>query len=200
MRRAHSRQSASPVCLQHEDHQDASTLLRIKIHSHRPDRPPRRPQDDADVGGHLAQQRGQHLDHRAGIDGTLQILPDDAAQRHRGIQLLQRPGVSIDDIEPLLAAGPLDLGKRERESLEIDLKYRGYIRRQARTAEKLKRMERRRIPDGFSYRDIKALSTEAKEVLEKFRPETLGKAARLAGVRNSDVSVLMVFLERAGDD
>jgi tRNA uridine 5-carboxymethylaminomethyl modification enzyme len=116
----------------------------------------------------------------------------------RAARLLQRPGVSIDDIEPLLAAGPLDLGKRERESLEIDLKYRGYIRRQARTAEKLKRMERRRIPDDFAYGEIEALSTEAREKLEKFRPETLGKAARLAGVRVSDVSVLMVFLEKAG--
>ncbi len=116
----------------------------------------------------------------------------------RAARLLQRPGVSIDDIEPLLAAGPLDLGKRERESLEIDLKYRGYIRRQARTAEKIKRMERRRIPDDFTYGEIDALSTEAREKLEKFRPETLGKAARLAGVRVSDVSVLMVFLEKAG--
>ena len=116
----------------------------------------------------------------------------------RAARLLQRPGVSIDDIEPLLTAGPLDLGKRERESLEIDLKYRGYIRRQARTAEKFKRMERRRIPDDFAYEEIEALSAEAREKLGKFRPETLGKAARLAGVRVSDVSVLMVFLEKAG--
>ena len=116
----------------------------------------------------------------------------------RAARLLQRPGVSLDDIEPLLPAGPLDLRKRERESLEIDMKYRGYIRRQARTVEKLKRMERRKIPDDFKYGEIEALSTEAREKLEKFRPETLGKAARLAGVRVSDVSVLMVFLEKAG--
>ena len=116
----------------------------------------------------------------------------------RAARLLKRPGVSIDDIEPLLPDGPLDLGKRERESLEIDIKYRGYIRRQNRTAEKLKRMERRRIPEDFPYGEIGALSSEAREKLEKFRPETLGKAARLAGVRVSDVSVLMVFLEKAG--
>ena len=116
----------------------------------------------------------------------------------RAARLLQRPGVSLDDVEALLSAGPLDLEKRERESLEIDLKYRGYIRRQARTVEKLKRMERRRIPDDFTYGEIEALSTEAREKLEKFRPETLGKAARLAGVRVSDISVLMVFLEKAG--
>jgi len=118
----------------------------------------------------------------------------------RAARLLQRPGITLDDLEQLLPNGPLGLDRRERESLEIRIKYSGYIRRQDRTAEKLKRMERRRIPDGFSYRDIEALSTEAREVLEKFRPETLGKAARLAGVRNSDVSVLMVFIERGGDE
>ncbi len=124
----------------------------------------------------------------------------EGSGKMRAARLLQRPGVSLEDIEPLLPNGPLGLGKKEGESLEIDHKYRGYIRRQDRTAEKLRRMERRKIPDGFAYKDIGALSTEAREVLEKFRPETLGKAARLAGVRNSDVSVLMVFLERAGDE
>jgi tRNA uridine 5-carboxymethylaminomethyl modification enzyme len=116
----------------------------------------------------------------------------------RAARLLQRPGVSLDDVEALLPGGPLGLGRRERETLEIDTKYRGYIQRQDRAAEKFKRMERKRIPEDFRYGDIEAMSTEARETLEKFRPETLGKAARLAGVRNADVSVLMVFLEKAG--
>ena len=116
----------------------------------------------------------------------------------RASRLLQRPGTGLDDIEALLSGGPLGLGRRERETLEINVKYRGYIERQNRTAEKFKRMERKRIPEDFRYRDIEAMSTEARETLERFRPETLGKAARLAGVRNADVSVLMVFLEKAG--
>jgi tRNA uridine 5-carboxymethylaminomethyl modification enzyme len=120
------------------------------------------------------------------------------AGKMRAARLLKRPGIGLDEIERLLPGGPLGLEKRERESLEIYIKYRGYISRQNMTAKKLKRMERRRIPDDFPYRDIEALSAEAREKLEKFRPETLGKAARLAGVRNSDVSVLMVFLEKAG--
>ncbi len=124
----------------------------------------------------------------------------DGSEKMRASRFLQRPGVSLDDIEPLLPNGPLGLTRREGESLEIRQKYHGYIRRQDRTAEKLRRMERRKIPEGFSYSDIEALSTEAREKLEKFRPETLGKAARLAGVRNSDISVLMVFLERAANE
>jgi tRNA uridine 5-carboxymethylaminomethyl modification enzyme len=124
----------------------------------------------------------------------------DGSERMRAARFLQRPGVSLDDIEPLLPNGPLGLTRLEGESLEIRQKYHGYIRRQDRTAEKLRRMERRKIPEGFSYSDIEALSTEAREKLEKFRPETLGKASRLAGVRNSDISVLMVFLERAANE
>jgi tRNA uridine 5-carboxymethylaminomethyl modification enzyme len=124
----------------------------------------------------------------------------DGSEKMRAARFLQRPGVSLDDIEPLLPNGPLGLTRLEGESLEIRQKYHGYIRRQDRTAEKLRRMERRKIPEGFSYSDIEALSTEAREKLEKFRPETLGKASRLAGVRNSDISVLMVFLERAANE
>jgi tRNA uridine 5-carboxymethylaminomethyl modification enzyme len=114
----------------------------------------------------------------------------------RAAMALHRRGVTLGDIEPLLPGGELDLETKERESLSIYMKYRGYVRRQERSAEKLRRMERRRIPDDFSYEGLEALSTEAREQLERFRPETLGKAARLSGVRVTDVSVLMVFLER----
>lgn len=142
---------------------------------------------------------------RKAVQGARRRLKSESVKlegsgKMRAARYLQRPGVGLGDIEHLLPGGPLGLGKREGEALEIGEKYRGYIRRQHRTAEKLRRMERRRIPEGFSYSDIDALSTEAREKLEKFRPETLGKAARLAGVRNSDISILMVFLERARDD
>ncbi len=123
-------------------------------------------------------------------------VPLEGAGRKAAALLLQRPEVTLDGLEPLLPGGPLGLDRKERESLEISIKYRGYIKRQARTAEKIRRMERRRIPESFEYREVGALSAEAREVLDRFRPETLGKAARLAGVRSADVSVLMVYLER----
>jgi tRNA uridine 5-carboxymethylaminomethyl modification enzyme len=59
-------------------------------------------------------------------------------------------------------------------------------------------MDKMRIPEDFNY-DIGALSTEAREKLRKFRPETLGQASRISGVRNSDLSILMVFLGRKSD-
>ena len=113
----------------------------------------------------------------------------------RAAQLLQRPGVTLAELERILPGGPLGLNIREKEALEIRVKYEGYIRRERRVADRLLGMERIRIPPGFSY-DIDALSAEAREKLERFRPVTLGKASRLSGVRSSDLSILMVYLER----
>ncbi len=108
-------------------------------------------------------------------------------------QLLLRPGISLKDIESALPAGGLGLAPREKEALEIEIKYEGYIRRQKKLAERMLQIERVRIPADFSY-GIEALSAEARLKLEKFRPTTLGRAARLSGVRSSDLSILMIHL------
>lgn len=109
--------------------------------------------------------------------------------------LARRPEVELEDLERILPGGALGLTPREKEMLAIDIKYEGYIRRQKKMAQRLHRMDKTRIPDDFSY-DIDALSTEAREKLVKFRPETLGQASRISGVRNSDLSILMIFLGR----
>jgi len=113
----------------------------------------------------------------------------------RAVRLLQRPAVTLVPIERVLPGGPLGLGDRERDALEIRVKYDGYIRRERRTADRLLKLDRMRIPEGFSY-GIQALSTEAREKLERFRPLTLGQASRISGVRTSDLSILMVYIER----
>ena len=116
----------------------------------------------------------------------------------RAIRLLQRPGVSLGEVEKALPGGLLGLEPREIEMLNIGIKYDGYIKRQKRTAQRIVTMDKMRIPEDFNY-DIGALSTEAREKLRKFRPETLGQASRISGVRNSDLSILMVFLGRKSD-
>jgi tRNA uridine 5-carboxymethylaminomethyl modification enzyme len=108
-------------------------------------------------------------------------------------RLLQRPGIVFKDIEGALPAGSVALAPREKEALEIGIKYDGYIRRQKKLAERMLRIERVRIPLDFSY-DIEALSAEAKLKLEKFRPTTLARASRISGVRSSDLSILMIHL------
>ncbi len=108
-------------------------------------------------------------------------------------QLLQRPGIGVGDIESALPAGSVRLEPREKEALEIGIKYDGYIRRQKKLAERMLRIEKVRIPPDFSY-EIEALSAEARLKLEKFRPVTLAQASRLSGVRSSDLSILMICL------
>ena len=139
--------------------------------------------------------------HRASItvDECNEILRNagetGVSESQRAARLLQRPAVTLESIERFLPGGPLGLGGRERDALEIRVKYDGYIKRERRTADRLRGLDRIRIPEGFSY-EIQALSTEAREKLERFRPLTLGQASRISGVRTSDLSILMVYIER----
>lgn len=126
------------------------------------------------------------------------ILAEEAAAAPgamRASRLLQRPGVRLEAIEKELGPDWPVLAPRERESLEIAVKYEGYIKRQKRFAQRAIEMETARIPADFSY-ELESLSAEARLKLEKFRPETLGQASRIAGVRTSDLSILMVCLAK----
>jgi tRNA uridine 5-carboxymethylaminomethyl modification enzyme len=109
-------------------------------------------------------------------------------------QLLRRPGILWEDLE---AAGPLPwiLSAAEKSRLETRVKYEGYIDRERRQAEKFRRLERLIIPQDITYQGIKGLSVEARQRWDRVRPESLGQAERVPGVRMSDVSVLMIHLE-----
>ena len=80
--------------------------------------------------------------------------------------------------------------------VEYNTKYEGYLKRQLEQIEKYKRVENKKIPKEINYREIKALSVEAREKLQAVRPESLGQASRISGVRNADISVLVVYLEK----
>ncbi len=80
--------------------------------------------------------------------------------------------------------------------VEYNIKYKGYLERQQSLIEKFNKVEEKRIPKSLSYSEIKSLSTEAREKLQKIRPENLGQASRISGVRYSDLAVLMIFLEK----
>ena len=79
---------------------------------------------------------------------------------------------------------------------EIEIKYDGYLTRQQAQVETYRRLENHRLPEQLDYRSLTALSAEARQVLQRVRPATLGQASRLPGVRMSDLSVMMVVLRR----
>ena len=82
------------------------------------------------------------------------------------------------------------------EQAEIEIKYAGYIEKEKRTADKLKRLENIKIPQAFDYDRLASLSHEAKEKLNKFQPKTLAQASRISGINPSDISVLLVSMGR----
>lgn len=124
----------------------------------------------------------------------------DLTRREDGKTLtewLRRPEVGVGDLlaadETFLA---MQLTPAELAEVEAEVKYEGYIKRQAMEVERLKRLESRRIPARFDYARVTGLSAEALARLEQRRPLTLGEASRVEGVRQADVQLLLVVLSR----
>ena len=82
------------------------------------------------------------------------------------------------------------------EQVEIALKYEGYIARQQRQVEEMRKLETRPLPPGLDYMDIPVLRIEARQKLDKIRPLNLGQASRISGVSPSDIAALMIWLEK----
>jgi tRNA uridine 5-carboxymethylaminomethyl modification enzyme len=118
--------------------------------------------------------------------------------------LLRRPGVEYDKLMSMagadgqVLAGPGVEDGAVREQVEIQLKYAGYIDRQAKEVERHDHYENLKLPEGFSYLDIPALSIEVRQKLDKQRPETLGQASRISGVTPAAISLLLVHLKKRG--
>lgn len=140
------------------------------------------------------ERRGRLSDRRDALDRTLVRAPD--GNRQPASQLLRRPDVRLS---ALIADGSLgwDRGIDEMEvlSLETDIKYEGYVRRQFAEVERSRRAEHRRIPASFSYRSVAGLSNEVMERLSQVRPETVGQASRIPGMTPAAVAILVRQLE-----
>ena len=109
--------------------------------------------------------------------------------------LLKRPEISYHQIKRLAPPDRALPGAVEEQS-EIQIKYEGYIRRQAVQIEQFKKLENFRIPDDFDYSNARGLKTEAREKLAKIRPMSIGQASRMPGVTPADISILMVLIHQ----
>jgi tRNA uridine 5-carboxymethylaminomethyl modification enzyme len=129
-------------------------------------------------------------------------------------QLLKRPEVSIEHIVPILkelapeffarnssvppARSVVELPsevRNELKSIEIEIKYEGYLLQQQRAMERLKKSEQHSIPEWFDYHSVSGLSREMQEKLGKVRPRTIGQASRIPGVTPAAVSLVNVYIE-----
>ena len=88
-----------------------------------------------------------------------------------------------------------DLPEQVKEQVEIQIKYEGYIKMQEAQVEKFKKMERKLLPEDLDYNNIKGISLEARQKLNKHKPHSIGQASRISGVSPADISVLLVYLQ-----
>jgi tRNA uridine 5-carboxymethylaminomethyl modification enzyme len=132
------------------------------------------------------------------------VLGQAIEREYNLADLLRRPGVEYDTLvtmqglegQPL--AGPGVEDSAVKEQVEIQLKYSGYINRQAREVERHDYYENLKLPENLNYLEITALSIEVRQKLDKQRPETLGQASRISGVTPAAISLLLVHLKKRG--
>ncbi|CAG7654157.1 tRNA uridine-5-carboxymethylaminomethyl(34) synthesis enzyme MnmG [Paenibacillus allorhizosphaerae] len=110
------------------------------------------------------------------------------------LTLLRRPEVTLEHIH-MLSPSPLELNEDMKEQVEIQVKYSGYIEKQLAQVERLRKMEKKRIPEDIVYEEIHGIASEAKQKLAKIRPISIGQASRISGVTPADISILLVYLE-----
>lgn len=106
---------------------------------------------------------------------------------------LKRTEVSINDVKNKLSK---EYDELELEQAEIMIKYEGYIRKTRKEAEKMKKLENKKIPKDIDYDKVPNLASEARIKLKEVRPESFGQALRISGVNPSDVSILSVYMKR----
>lgn len=111
--------------------------------------------------------------------------------------LLRRPQIGYDDLS-LIDTGRPELPRAVLKSVEIELKYEGYIRRQTADIQEMRRLEKKKLPPDMDYREIRGLRLEAIEKLTKVKPESIGQAGRISGVSPADISVLLIWLTAHG--
>mgnify|MGYP002395212269 CR=1 FL=1 len=109
-------------------------------------------------------------------------------------QLLRRPDITYEQLARL-DSSCMELPDAVREQVEIQVKYKGYIDRQAEQVRRMSRMESARIPHSFDYLSMSGLTAEVREKLHRFRPDTLGQASRIPGITPAAIAVLSIALK-----
>lgn len=109
--------------------------------------------------------------------------------------LLRRPEVSYAHIEQVSPAES-ELPPEVKEQVEIQIKYEGYIKKSRQQVERMKKMDKKKIPAWVDYDQISGLSSESREKLKNIQPLSIGQASRISGVNPSDISILLVYIEQ----
>jgi tRNA uridine 5-carboxymethylaminomethyl modification enzyme len=132
------------------------------------------------------------------IDQALaeRILGEPLRREVRASELLARPNVGYAGVAALVGDSPEPLPAEVTEQLEIQARYQGYIERQRDEIDRHRDQDARALPEDFDFDQVRGLSAEVREKLNRVRPHTLGQAARIPGVTPAAVSLLLIHLKR----
>lgn len=134
--------------------------------------------------------------HEADIARSTQLIE---STRHQGLLLeewLRRPEVNWSELERMSSEiASLEIGELAKQQVEVEIKYAGYIRRQAADIDKHQKIQAVRIPEAFNFQAVAQLRREAKEKLTKVRPADLGQASRISGITPADLTILLLYLK-----
>ena len=109
--------------------------------------------------------------------------------------LLKRTEIKYEYLEEIDQNMP-DLTEEEKKEVEIQVKYEGYIKLEEAQVEKFKKLENKKLPKEIDYSELSGLRIEARQKLNKIKPESVGQASRISGVSPADISVLLIYLEQ----
>ncbi len=109
------------------------------------------------------------------------------------VDLVRRTELDYDMLAPIDTDRPA-LSKEERDEINIELKYEGYIKLQLEQIEEFKKLEQKKIPENIDYEAVKGIRIEARQKLEKYRPTSIGQASRISGISPADINVLLIYL------
>jgi len=132
------------------------------------------------------------------ISKAVQMLSKKSHEGQNLKTMLNQPGAGLQLLNELgLSDLVEDLSDIEKYSVEVDLKYSGYLEREQKRINRMQKMENKALPKNIDYLAIKEMRLEGREKLHKFRPESIGQASRIAGVNPADLQILEIYLKRS---
>ncbi|MFL0250104.1 tRNA uridine-5-carboxymethylaminomethyl(34) synthesis enzyme MnmG [Clostridium neuense] len=148
------------------------------------------------IGNEIERLKAIQITNKKEVNDFLESLNSTTLKKPISLyELIKRPELNYRKVDELDKERDI-LSDDVIDEIDIMIKYEGYIEKQMEQVEQFKKFEKRLIPDGIDYNEVKNLRTEAIQKLSKARPVNLGQASRISGVSPSDISVLMIYIEQ----
>ena len=132
------------------------------------------------------------------IDSTVDKLSKQFHEGQKLTTVLNQPGVGLEFLKEIGKEEWIShLNEEEKYAVEVEMKYSGYLERELKRIERMKKMEEKELPKNIDYLALEEMRFEGREKLNRFRPKNIGQASRIAGVNPADIQILEIYLKRS---